>query len=422
VSAGRGEEERPLLCGPSEEDPQALYGNAEVQRRLLPDAVYRAHDAMRGASAAIRDGVGTVDGLIDAGRGAASQGVHGLADRADGVWGTVAEFGADRVDDGLAFGSGLLKGATSMAGGVLGMIANPIDTAGGLLALAEHTDLGLPFNPIKAAHAGWDVATGQAEPCDALDRVVNPARGAREDAAFRRAAGDELARPYREAIDRGDPWEAAGRGVFDVASVMVGGGPGAKVASKADDVARVAGRADDVARAGAGTADDAARAARYDPRKAQRSALDKDRRTSREAMLEDRAEQAQSLPSTLEGHEDLARMDDVNGPGARDHLADHGTLPEDVSIQNHHPERVADAPETAARGGRGLDGPAHLRGAHKGRTDRPTEPGAPIEPPEGGFVVRSTDRSTRGRDTGQMTADELDAELYRLGEFDEQER
>jgi RHS repeat-associated protein len=163
--------------------------------------------------------------------------------------------------------------------------------------------------------------------------------------------------------------------------------------------------------------DDSAGGGGYDPRRSQQQAKARDRAKSREATLQDRAEQAEGLPSTREGAEDLDRLEDVYGPEARDHLAEHGEMPEGAPVQNHHPERIADAPEQARRGGRLLDPRAHHRGAHQNRTNRPTEPGAPIEPPEGGYGVRDTDRSTRGRQTGQMTEEELDAEMYRQGRY-----
>ena len=97
----------------------------------------------------------------------------------------------------------------------------------------------------------------------------------------------------------------------------------------------------------------------------------------------------------------------------REGLAETGEIPEDVRLENHHPDRVADAPEQAAEGGRLLDPAAHRRGLHQGNTYVPTEPGAPIEPPEGGYIEIETDRSVRGRMSGQMTQEEIDAETAR---------
>lgn len=139
------------------------------------------------------------------------------------------------------------------------------------------------------------------------------------------------------------------------------------------------------------------------------------RRTSRRKTLQDRSEQASGLPTTLEGAEDLGRLEDVSGPGAREHLADHGRTPPDAPVEVHHPDRVADNPMDALRGGRAVDPRGHRRGFHQNRTDLPTEPGASIEPPEGGYITVETDRSTRGRKAGQLTETELENLLFQQG-------
>jgi hypothetical protein len=151
----------------------------------------------------------------------------------------------------------------------------------------------------------------------------------------------------------------------------------------------------------------------YNPRRGQRQGIARDRAAAREASIEDRADQARGVPSTLEGMEDLDRLEDVYGREAREHLAETGELPEDARVENHHPERVADAPEQAREGGRLVDPAAHRRGLHQGNTYRPTEPGAPLEPPKGGYLEIETDGSVRGRTASQMTEEDLDAETFK---------
>lgn len=221
----------------------------------------------------VKQGEGYVNRGIDWLEGKASGAAHWVADQTNGipVLDQIADAGANQVDQYSQLTGGVLKGATSMAGGLLGMAANPVDAARGLYTLGEHVPMlpGVP-NPLKALHAGYDVVAGNQSLGDAANRVLNPVQSMKDDAAFFGNVGKSLWDPYKQSIDAGKPMEAAGRGIFDIGSLVLGAGAiggGAKGASMAgrgagviDDVARAANVADDAARV-ANVADDAARVA-----------------------------------------------------------------------------------------------------------------------------------------------------------------
>lgn len=220
------------------------------------------YEGMKENAGYVRQGGEWLEGKIDWAQDEAAEFVHGLAGRAKGtpILGDLAAFGARGFDWGTQLTAGVLQGATSFGSGLLGMAANPVDTVRGLATMAEHVPMipGVP-NPIKLARGAYDVLVEGADVGEVADRALNPVRSIRDDAAFFGRMGRALIEPYRRSIgEDGDYAQAVGRGIFDIGSVLLGGGAGA-----ADDVARIGvGAADDVARVGLGTADEVADATR----------------------------------------------------------------------------------------------------------------------------------------------------------------
>jgi hypothetical protein len=181
-------------------------------------------------------GVEFVEGKI-------SGGAHWLADQAEGIPGLdmTARQMANDISNSAQVGTGVLKGAGTMVGGIAGMIANPIDTIVGLGSLAEHVPtyhMGIP-NPVKLAHNAYDVVANDKPVTAALDSVFNPVTSMREDGEFFMQMGKGLIEPYAEAAGRGRYGEMLGRGAFDIGSLFIGAGE-ARGAAEVGQVARTA--------------------------------------------------------------------------------------------------------------------------------------------------------------------------------------
>ncbi|MBL8349419.1 MAG: DUF4157 domain-containing protein [Burkholderiaceae bacterium] len=136
---------------------------------------------------------------------------------ADDWYGPLLRAGAVFHDMSSEFTTGVARGGVTLGSGLLGAVANPVDTVGGLLELGN--DLVNPFADRKELNA----------------------------------AAQGIAKPYAEAIGEGRYLEAGGRLFFDVASMLVGGelgagSKGARGTTVVDDLARTLPAGDDLAR------------------------------------------------------------------------------------------------------------------------------------------------------------------------------
>ena len=124
---------------------------------------------------------------------------------------------------GIDLGIGSTKAAKDMAVGLGDAARHPVRTAQGVSALLDHTPLTL--------QGGTDLVR---DPGGVLE--------------FWGDVGSEAIRPYKESVDNGKPWEAAGRVGFDVLATLGTAGTGAatkaikgtEIATKAEKGAEVA--------------------------------------------------------------------------------------------------------------------------------------------------------------------------------------
>jgi hypothetical protein len=201
----------------------------------------RAHE--RKSAASVRAAEKSFGRGVERVEGAISGGADWLADQVEGIpgLGDSARRGATTVSDYAQIGTGVVKGAGTLVGGLAQMVVNPIDTIAGLGALAEHVPtmsmIGIP-NPLKMAHAGYDVIANDRPWQNAYDSVFNPVASQREDTEFFMKMGKGLLEPYAEAAGRGRFGEVVGRGAFDIGSLFIGAGE-ARGAAEVGQAARV---------------------------------------------------------------------------------------------------------------------------------------------------------------------------------------
>jgi hypothetical protein len=151
--------------------------------------------------------------------------------------------------------SGFVKGGAALVVGVVTMVSNPVQTAKGLFAMAEHVPMmnGLMPNPMKLVHGLYDITVNKEDAKTVAYRVFDTKQSMQEDAQFWKTVGSAFIAPYKESIDKGRYSEAAGRGIFDIGSLFIGAGEanaavkGGSVAGKVAETANVAGRIERVA-------------------------------------------------------------------------------------------------------------------------------------------------------------------------------
>lgn len=160
------------------------------------------------------------------------------------VLGTVAKGLAWTQQQGAQLAGGVLKGAGTMVGGIANMIVHPVDTAKGLYSLAEHLPI-LPVNPLRVAHAAYDVTVEGKDARETFGKALDPIQMLKDDAEFGKALVKGVVEPYKESIDKGKVAEAVGRGIFDIGSIVLTAGGGAAVSggTKGAQVANVAAKA-----------------------------------------------------------------------------------------------------------------------------------------------------------------------------------
>jgi hypothetical protein len=207
---------------PSDHEGALSHAFHRVVARL--SSAFGAAD--RGANAASH-GVERVEGAMRTGMQAAEDkvdsGAHAVADRASDVpvLGDAARGAADGVSL-LAQGvGGVAEGATDMIGGLGNAIARPINAAASIEALAEHAAIPGFSNVLRAGH---DLADGRSL-SDTVHRALISDQSTRDDdSRFWQQTWNAAKEPYAKSIEEKRPGEAAGRGVFDLATGLVGAG------------------------------------------------------------------------------------------------------------------------------------------------------------------------------------------------------
>lgn len=164
-----------------------------------------------------------------------------IASKAEGVpvLGSVANAGANWIDFASQVQGGILKGATGLVGGAVNMAANPIGTAQGLEAIAEHgSPVGI-LNPFKTIRQGYNVLSGNESLGDAANELFNPLQQMKENKDFSMAMANGVLQPYKESWNQGKYGEVVGRAGFDIGSLLLGAGE-AKAGAEAGNLAKVA--------------------------------------------------------------------------------------------------------------------------------------------------------------------------------------
>lgn len=132
---------------------------------------------------------------------------------------------------------GVYKGLGGAVFGLGNMAVHPLDTLRGLATMGSH----LPGSPLWALRQGYRQAKGLYEAAahgQDPSTALNPLATLKEDGTYWKGVGTQLIQPYRQSMKEGKPMEAAGRGLFDIGSLFVGGGE-AKAAAEAGEVSKV---------------------------------------------------------------------------------------------------------------------------------------------------------------------------------------
>jgi hypothetical protein len=162
---------------------------------------------------------------------------HWLAEKAEGipVLEQAAKAGEFVVDTQTELSAGVLKGAGTMVGGLAHMAEHPVQALEGIEQLAEHVNVipGMP-NPLKMAHGAYDVLANGKDVGDVANHVFNPLKSMQDDQAFMGNMAKAIIKPYQQEVAQGKYAEAAGRGIFDIGSILLTGGAGAEVEGAAD--------------------------------------------------------------------------------------------------------------------------------------------------------------------------------------------
>jgi hypothetical protein len=133
-------------------------------------------------------------------------------------------------------------------GGIANMVTHPVETVSGIYSMAEHMPLmgGLIPNPLKLAHATTDILFNGADPGKRLETVFNAQKSFEDDKAFGKNLVTGFIEPYKKSWSEGKYLEVAGRALFDVGAMFVGGGEanavakGSKIAAEAEKAAGIA--------------------------------------------------------------------------------------------------------------------------------------------------------------------------------------
>lgn len=186
------------------------------------------YEGMKENAGYVGQGGEWLENKIDVGQDWLAEKAHSAAGLAEGipVLEQLASGAATGLDWSTQITAGALQGATTFGSGVIGMAANPVDTARGLFALGEQLPVfpGNVANPLKMLRGAYDVATGQAGFGETLNRVFNPIETTRESMEFGGRLVEGFTESYRRSIgDDNDYGQAVGRAGSDILSLLLGG-------------------------------------------------------------------------------------------------------------------------------------------------------------------------------------------------------
>ncbi len=236
----------------------AVGGAFTSAENTVSDAAYQGAcgvgNAVSGAVTSVENGI---TGGVHKAEDWVDEGSHSLAAKVADVpvLGTAAKMGADAATFGTQVVGGVVGGATSFAGGLVNAAAHPLNTLGGLEAIAEH----LPGGQIlTAAHQGLNVLEGKESVKDAYNNTFDAQTTMHNDAEFWGKMKDGIVDPYKQEASEGRYGEMVGRGIFDVGSLLAGAGEaeaGTKVAEVAGDAGKVGAASADAAKIAAASTD-----------------------------------------------------------------------------------------------------------------------------------------------------------------------
>lgn len=201
-------------------EASVLHDEIEAATRVesLSDVGRVLMGGMRWSQQSIRQGGDDLERWLKENQKESASQAYAEADRhADDWYGPLLRASAVFNEMSSEFTTGIARGGVTLGSGLLGAVANPVDTTSGLAELAND--------------------------------VLNPFADKKE----LKATAEGIAKPYAEAIGEGRYLEAGGRLFFDVASLLVGGElgagtKGARGATVVDDLARTLPAGDDLAR------------------------------------------------------------------------------------------------------------------------------------------------------------------------------
>jgi hypothetical protein len=225
------------------------WKDAKAGGGAVVDEAKDIYKGMQGNAKLVKEGEGYVNKGIDWLENEAKSGTKWAADQAKGipVVEQVAKGVEETVDQDVDFAGGVLKGATGLVGGVVGVVADPVDTAKGLYTMSEHLPgIGLPA---KALAEAYDVATTDKTIAQAGQEMADPTA----DDKYWTTVGKALVDPIVKSVKDGKPMEGVGQAATQIGSLLIGAGEvgaAAEVAEAAGTAGKVAEVADVAATAG----------------------------------------------------------------------------------------------------------------------------------------------------------------------------
>ena len=214
----------------AEDAASATWKGAKAAGGALEDEAKAEYQDMKDDDALVKEGQGYADKGIDWLENEAKSGAKAVADEAKGipVLEQVAKGVETTVDQDVDFIGGADKAVVGMVGGVVGAVADPVDTAKALYTMSEHIPVvGIPG---KALAEAYDVATTDKTLEQAGKEMVDPA----DDAKYWGKVGKGVWAPIQKSIDDGKPMEGVGQAAVQIGALFTGAGEVADAAEVAD--------------------------------------------------------------------------------------------------------------------------------------------------------------------------------------------
>lgn len=238
------------------------------------DVKDNVHAGMKYGAALAQKGAAAANEGIDWAQDNLAAGARRAADAVDDVpiVGDAADAVAWGVDKTTQVWSGALMGATSAAGDVAAMVANPYDAAKGFYELAKKAPRGPLPNGLKLLEGAYDAAFNGGDFGEALNDALNPVESMKDSSEWMTEAASLMLEDYAAAAgDDGDWGQSLGKFSFDLVGFATGatearmgmkmggkGSPGRGSTgdlSNMGDATKAVDEATDVARAGDKTSD-----------------------------------------------------------------------------------------------------------------------------------------------------------------------